>query len=37
MKDALLVVDLLNAPDKLLRRYMGDEGLQRLRDRMWYA
>lgn len=35
--DALLVVDLLNAPDKLLRRYMGDEGLQRLRDRMWYA
>ncbi len=35
--DALLVVDLLNVPDKLLRRYVGDEGLQRLRDRMWYA
>lgn len=34
--DALLVVDLLNAPDKLLRRYVGDAGLQRLRDGMWY-
>lgn len=35
--DALLVVDLLNAPDKLLRRYVGDDGLKRLRDRMWYT
>ena len=30
--DALLVVDLLNAPEKQLRRYMGDEGLRKLRS-----
>ena len=35
--EGLLVVDLLNAPDKLLRRYVGDDGLKRLRDRMWYT
>lgn len=33
--DALLVVDLLTAPERPLRRYLGDEGLQRLRDGLW--
>ena len=30
--DALLVVDLLNAPDKQLRRYVGEEGMRKLRN-----
>jgi len=30
--DALLVVDLLNAPDKHLRRYVGEEGMRQLRN-----
>ncbi len=35
--DALLVVDLLNAPDKQLRRYVGEEGMRRLREGSWPA
>ena len=35
--DALLVVDLLNAPDKQLRRYVGEEGMRRLREGTWPA
>ena len=30
--DALLVVDLLNAPDKQLRRYVGEDGMRKLRN-----
>ena len=30
--EALLVVDLLNAPDKQLRRYVGEEGMRQLRS-----
>ena len=30
--EALLVVDLLNAPDKQLRRYVGEEGMRKLRN-----
>ncbi|WP_291438792.1 lysophospholipid acyltransferase family protein [Desulfovibrio sp.] len=35
--DALLVVDLLNAPEKQLRRFMGEEGMAALHDGMWYT
>lgn len=35
--DALLVVDLLNAPDKQLRRYVGEEGMRRMREGTWPA
>lgn len=31
--DALLVVDLPTAPDKQLRRYLGEEGLRGMRQR----
>lgn len=34
--DALLVVDLRTAPERFLRRYLGDEGFQRLRDGIVY-
>ncbi|MBB5144436.1 lysophospholipid acyltransferase family protein [Desulfovibrio intestinalis] len=35
--DALLVVDLLNAPEKQLRRFLGEDGMAALRDGMWHT